>query len=178
MKPALVLCAGLAVGCRPLPPATPSDAGLAQLTGVTLERMERDHVQLTLHAPDAMLGLDGDRLVMNQPSGMARQVDGGAVLLRAARLEARLSQGGALLLDATAQDPQGRTLQSARVTLEADGGPLRAEGPVTLTGPNFQAVAAGGARVDLATEDVDLLGPVTARTWIPDAGRRGDETVP
>jgi hypothetical protein len=168
----------LVAACKPLPPPGRSDAGLALLTGVTLERMEKDHVQLTLRAPDALLGLDGDRLVLNHVEGTGQQVDGGPVELRALRLEASLARGGALLVDATARDGQGRTLHSARVILQADGGPLLADGPVTLDGPNLAAVAAGGARVDLATQDVELLGPVTARAWPPDAGRAGAQTVP
>jgi hypothetical protein len=156
--------------CRPLPSESRSDAGLARLTGVTLRRMEKDRVRLELRAPDALMGLDGDRLVMNRPEGEGHPADGGPVHLRAARLDARLARGEAVLLDAAATDSSGRTLRGSRVTLLPDGGAVFADGPVTVTGPNFRAVAAGGARVDLASEAVDLVGPVGLRTLDADGG--------
>jgi len=174
-----VVCALLWwAGCHPLPPSAPRDAGLAELTGVTLERMEKDHVTLHLSAPSGQLALDGERLTLLHPHGTAQQQpDGGLIYLTADRLDARLAQGSAVALHATARDAQGRTLATERVTLQGDGGPLLGEAPVTLRGPNFQAVAQGGARVDLTTEEVELLGPVTAGTWRGDGGPRG-ETAP
>ncbi|MBI5496533.1 MAG: hypothetical protein HY904_16040 [Deltaproteobacteria bacterium] len=164
----------VAAGCRAAVPTGAAEAGVAELTGARLERMHTDHVVLSLGAPRATLSLDGDRVRLEQPEGWLQAgPDAGRVALRAAVVEASLGRGTAVAEDARATDSQGRTLQSPRVTLVRDAGVVEAVGPVVLGGANVRITAAGGARVDLATEQVDLAGPVEA--WVAPPGGAGPD---
>ena len=159
------------IACRPLPPLGGADAGMATLKTVTFERLHRDRLLMRLRAPSADLHIDGTWLSVQGPVGTLWQgSDGGVVTWTAATVEADLARGAYTLTDVRASDESGREATSPRVHVPADGGLLRADPPVRLSGPNFWLVGAGGATADERTGELTLLGPVEARAWPPDAG--------
>ena len=164
-------CLVLAGACRPLPPRAMADAGPVRMEGVRLERLEGARQAWTLEAPRALLALDGDAVTLEEPQGWVFLAgDGGAVAVGARSLEASLAHGRAVARDAWAQDGPGRRLNSPALMLGAYASVGEALGPAKLSGPNHTAVAAGGARLTLATQEVELLGPVEAATHPPDGG--------
>ncbi len=166
---ASLLCA---TACHAPPVSGPLDAGVAHLQGVSLERILADSTVLSVTAPRAELALDGQMARLWEPRGtLAAGQQGGGLRLEAARMDAQLQQGTFVLWDARLQDPQGRWARAPRVTTLADGGGLWADPPVTVDGPNWRAVAQGGARFEPGVEgSLILAGPVEAQAWPVDAG--------
>jgi hypothetical protein len=144
---------------------------MATLKAITLERIHRDQVVMRLEAPSADLHIDGTQLSVQSPAGTVWPgADGGAVTWTAATIEADLVRGAYVLTGVRASDGSGRHAESPRVVVPADGGLLRADPPVRLSGPNFWLVGEGGATADGRTGELTLLGPVEARVWPADAG--------
>ena len=161
----------LTLSCQPIPDEKPGLPGLAQLKGVTFERLQGAHRMVHLEAPRAELALDGTQVTMHDAHGTAQEKPGSArVHLQATELEAQLVTGRFELLQVRGSDDEGRVLESPRVTGGMDGGMARAEAPVRMHGRNFWVTAQDGAVVDMQHGTVDLLGPVEARAWPGDGG--------
>ncbi|MEW5850126.1 MAG: hypothetical protein AB2A00_15155 [Myxococcota bacterium] len=169
---AVALSVCVALGCRPPPPPERPDAGMAQLKGVVFERIRGDHKVLRMEAPTAELDIDGTRVTLNNLTGEAQErPDAGRYTLQAARVVANLEANTFVVEQARAHDDNNRQLSSPRLYFSPDGGVAVAEPPVTLEGPNFELRSEQGARADLASEELELVGPVEAHVWpVGDAG--------
>jgi LPS export ABC transporter protein LptC len=144
--------------------AAPLPKGQVRLTGVVMDRFERDHLQTRARVTRMTLGRAAGVAEGEEVAVEARPREEGAppTHLTAPRGRVELGPRTTVLSGGVrAVDGAGRVLTTETVTHEGAQGVLRATTPVTLEGANFR-IQGAGFELRLDADDLQISGPIEA----------------